>query len=177
MRRLVEVPVTARSLGRLEPDPDAPSRSRLSEVLAQLRAQRRGRVLWNVSVTSAGGGGAELLRFFVAYSRGAGINARWMTIQGSPEFYRLTKALHRALHGESEGSPPLDAQARALYEEVLQENGLELVSLVKHDDVVILHDSQTAGLVPHALEAGAPGSSRRRPDPGLLPLRARDVVT
>ena len=58
-----------------------------------------GRVVWQVSSTAVGGGVAEMLRPLVGYARGAGIDARWVTIGGNPEFFRITKRIHHALHG------------------------------------------------------------------------------
>ena len=36
---------------------------------------------------------------YVAYGRGGGIDVRWVVISGGPEFFRITKRLHHALHG------------------------------------------------------------------------------
>lgn len=49
----------------------------------------------------------------------------------------------------------LDEGARALYEATLRRNALELGSRVRRDDVVLLHDPQSAGLAPHLARAGA----------------------
>ena len=155
MARLTEVPVIPRSPGGLWPVGGAEGYRRFQEIVEQLRARLRGRVMWNVSSTSSGDGGAELLRSFVAHSRGAGIDARWVEIQGPPEFFALAKRLHRALHGVAQAPGTLDPQGRALYEEVLHENALELITFVQPGDLMILHDSQTAGLIPYAVQAGA----------------------
>lgn len=58
-----------------------------------------GRVVWNINWTARGGGVAELLGSLVAYARGAGVDARWVVIEGSPEFFALTKRIHNRLHG------------------------------------------------------------------------------
>ena len=71
------------------------------------------RVFWNVNSTGLGGGVAEMLRPLVGYARGLGIDARWLVIQGSPEFYRITKRLHHALHGSRGDGTPLDGEAGA----------------------------------------------------------------
>ena len=42
----------------------------------------------------AGGGVAEMLRSWVGLARGLGIDMRWLTIAGTPEFFALTKRLH-----------------------------------------------------------------------------------
>src|SRR2546428_7379870 len=68
--------------------------------LARVRQLLEGRVLWNVNSTAAGGGVAEMLRSFVAYSRGAGLDVRWTVIAGTPDFFAVTKRIHNFLHGE-----------------------------------------------------------------------------
>ncbi|MFN2590106.1 MAG: glycosyl transferase family 1, partial [Actinomycetota bacterium] len=50
-----------------------------------------GRVVWNVNSTARGGGVAEMLRSLIAYARGAGVDAQWMVIGGSPPFFEVTK--------------------------------------------------------------------------------------
>src|SRR6185312_3252450 len=82
---------------------------RLREVasrIAELRARLFGRVVWNVSSTSSGGGVAEMVRSLLAYARGAGVEARWVIMEGSPEFFHITKRIHNAVHGSpGDGSP------------------------------------------------------------------------
>ncbi|MGZ4409537.1 MAG: glycosyltransferase, partial [Gaiellaceae bacterium] len=74
-----------------------------------------GRIVWNVNSTARGGGVVELLRPLVGYARGAGVDARWVVIDGSPEFFDLTKRIHNRLHGSEGDAGPLDEQARRLY--------------------------------------------------------------
>jgi trehalose synthase len=121
----------------------------------RLRALMAGRVLWNVNSTATGGGVAELLRSLLAYTRGVGVDARWMAIQGPREFFVLTKRLHHALHGEPGDGSEFDEPSQLLYEQVLHENAMDLVALIRPEDVVLLHDPQTAGLIPHLARSGA----------------------
>jgi trehalose synthase len=111
----------------------------------------RGRTVWNVNSTAAGGGVAEMLRSLMAYARGAGIDARWVVVPGTPAFFQVTKRLHNLMHGEPGDGGGLDEAARAVYLEVTQRNAEGLAASVRADDVVILHDPQTAGMV-HALK-------------------------
>ena len=48
-------------------------------------------------------GVAEMLASLLAYARGAGVDTRWLVIGGGPEFFRVTKRLHNAVH-EAVGS-------------------------------------------------------------------------
>jgi trehalose synthase len=129
--------------------------ARFLEDADRLRSLMAGRVLWNVNSTATGGGVAELLRSLLAYTRGVGVDTRWMVVQGPREFFVLTKRLHHALHGESGDGSEFNQQSRDLYEQVLHENAMDLVALVRRDDVVLLHDPQTAGLIPHLVRCGA----------------------
>jgi trehalose synthase len=115
----------------------------------------RGHVVWNINSTPSGGGVVELLRPLVAYARGAGADVRWVVIDGTPEFFAVTKRIHNRLHGTLGDGGALDDDARRVYEDVLAANAAAFVGRVRAGDVVIVHDPQPAGMI-HALrEAGA----------------------
>jgi trehalose synthase len=114
-----------------------------------------GRIVWNVNSTARGGGVVELLRPLVGYARGAGIDARWVVIEGTPEFFAVTKRIHNRLHGSLGDGGPLDDEARSIYEGVLAANLRAFPGHVRPGDVVILHDPQPAGLAAAMKAAGA----------------------
>jgi len=123
-----------------------------SEVEAAIDAARRllaGRVVWHVNSTALGGGVAEMLQSLLAYARGAGVDARWATIGGNEDFFRVTKRLHNHLHGSPGDGGELGKRERGIYERGLMESADELTALVQDGDLVYLHDPQTAGLAPH----------------------------
>jgi trehalose synthase len=128
---------------------------------AFMRAIERGRallderVVWNVNSTARGGGVAELLESLVAYVRGAGIDARWLVIDGSPEFFVVTKRIHNRLHGAQGDGGKLDDDARVIYEQALADNVGPLAERVREGDIVIVHDPQPAGLIGPLHAAGA----------------------
>jgi trehalose synthase len=111
----------------------------------------QGRTVWNVNSTAAGGGVAEMLRSLMAYTRGAGVDARWVVVPGTSAFFQVTKRLHNLMHGEPGDGGELDEAARAVYVGVNQRNAESLAASIRQDDVVVLHDPQTAGMV-HALK-------------------------
>lgn len=123
--------------------------------IAQLRDLLVGHVVWNVSSTAVGGGVAEMVRSLLAYARGAGVDSRWVVVQGSPAFFRVTKRLHNALHGAVGDGSPLGDEQRRLYELVSAGNAAVLAPMVREGDFVIVHDPQPAGLVPSLLARGA----------------------
>jgi trehalose synthase len=114
-----------------------------------------GHVVWNINSTARGGGVVELLRPLIAYARGAGVDARWLVIDGSPEFFTVTKRIHNHLHGAPGDGGVLDDDARAVYERTLAENLTAAEGRVHGGDVVIVHDPQPAGLIAALRAAGA----------------------
>ncbi len=127
----------------------------LLDLMTQGREELTGRVVWNVSSTATGGGVAELLRMLLGYSRGGGVDARWLVIEGEPEFFQVTKRLHNHLHGFAGDGGPLRDRQRGIYERTLADSAAELVGLVRADDIVILHDPQTAGMTDAVRRTGA----------------------
>ena len=140
---------------------------RLSEVLGEEQLQAfgagtedalallDGRTVWNVNSTARGGGVVELLRPLVGYARGIGIDCRWEVIGGDPGFFDVTKRLHNRLHGAEGDGRPLDDDARRTYEGALHAEADALAARIRPEDVVILHDPQTAGLVEPLRRTGA----------------------
>src|SRR5205823_4823688 len=59
------------------------------------------------------------------------------------------------LHGDPGDGQPLSAADEQAYRKVMERNAEELVPLIGRDDVVILHDPQTAGLAPLLKPTGA----------------------
>ena len=114
-----------------------------------------GRVVWNINSTARGGGVAELLQSLVAYARGAGVDARWAVIEGTAEFFALTKRIHNRLHGSPGDGGPLGPEERRVYEDVLAANVAEFEGRVQEGDVAIVHDPQPAGMVDALKAAGA----------------------
>ena len=71
----------------------------LERTAGHARALLAGRVVWNLNSTAQGGGVAEMLQVLLAYGRGAGVDTRWLVLDGDPEFFAITKRLHNMLHG------------------------------------------------------------------------------
>ncbi|MEZ5381189.1 MAG: glycosyltransferase [Microthrixaceae bacterium] len=113
-----------------------------------------GRAVLNVNSTGAGGGVAEMLRVVLGYARDAGVDARWLVIEGDEPFFALTKRIHNHLYGTPGDGGPLGAAEHQLYQECLERSAVQLLTFVRPGDVVILHDPQVAGLAQAVKAAG-----------------------
>jgi trehalose synthase len=151
---LTHVPLTSLPWERFAEVLSPAQAADLGDTVARARSVLAGRVVWNVSSTAHGGGVAEMLHSLIAYSRGAGADARWVVIEGSPEFFVITKRLHNRLHGAEGDGGPLGDHERSVYEEVTARNLRALEDLVQPGDIAILHDPQTAGLAERLTECG-----------------------
>jgi trehalose synthase len=119
------------------------------------RALLDSRVIWNVNSTARGGGVAEMLASLLAYTRGAGLDARWVVIEGDPDFFRVTKRIHNMLHGAAGDAMGLGPRDDETFRETAARNARELVPLITPGDIVLLHDPQTAGLIEPVRASGA----------------------
>ena len=128
---------------------------RMAHAAERARAVLGDRTMWHVNSTATGGGVAEMLQALLAYALGAGVDTRWEVLEGTPDFFRITKRLHNRLHGDVGDGGELGPDERALYEEVLAENLEVLREQVRPGDIVLLHDPQTAGLLLGLRELGA----------------------
>ncbi len=124
--------------------------------LTRGRELLQGRTLWNINSTARGGGVAEMLRSLLGYTRGAGLDTRWVAINGDPRFFRITKRLHNRLHGHDGDDGPLGEEERSVYDQCSAANAELLAQRIRPRDVVLLHDPQTAGMIPHLIETGVP---------------------
>jgi len=111
------------------------------EVIDELDAlsrELRGVRVCHINSTGFGGGVAELLARLVPLARALGIDADWRLIQGTPEFFRVTKAFHNALQG---GVHSLSESEKAIYLHVNRESARLLEA---HYDLFVIHDPQPA---------------------------------
>jgi trehalose synthase len=121
----------------------------VEQAIVTAREVLSGRVIWHINSTAKGGGVAEMLQSLLAYARGAGVDVRWLTISGNPDFFRVTKRIHNHLHEAAGDGGDLGEAERKIYDAALLEAADELARLVQPGDVVYIHDPQPVGLVPH----------------------------
>lgn len=97
----------------------------------------------HINSTYYGGGVAEILSSLTLLMNSVGIKTEWRVIQGSPDFFSITKKVHNALQGEKLN---LSRRKTDIYESVIYENSLR--NHLNHD-LVIIHDPQPLGMINH----------------------------
>jgi trehalose synthase len=153
--RLHEVDVQAIDAARLEPLIGTERMLSFERTAEAARETLAGSSVLNVNSTGAGGGVAEMLQTLLAYARGAGVDARWLVIEGDPAFFAITKRVHNGLYGFPGDGGDLGVAEHRHYENVMRLNAHELLAVVRPGDVVVLHDPQPAGLLRALKSAGA----------------------
>lgn len=111
--------------------------------------------LVHVNSTSTGGGVAELLHGLVPAQAAAGVRVGWAVIDGTADFYALTKSIHHLVHGRGDPTVLADAARTAMYRDILAVQANWLTEQTGAGDVVVLHDPQTLGLAPRLAASGA----------------------
>ncbi|MCC6456848.1 MAG: glycosyltransferase [Caldilineaceae bacterium] len=112
------------------------------------RVQKKARLLDDLRVahvnsTKEGGGVAEILSSLTLLMNSAGINTEWRVMEGTPEFFNVTKKMHNALQGADE---TLSFKEQQIYEELVYENAIR--NKLDHDRVIV-HDPQPLPLINH----------------------------
>ncbi len=153
--QLTEVQIAALAPDRFQAVLPAERYTQFVRAIEEAQDVFSGRIVWNVNSTAHGGGVAEMLRSLLAYARGAGVDTRWMVIEGTPEFFAITKRLHNRLHGFSGDGGSLGAAELEIYRNICQRNAEDLIRLIQPPDIVLLHDPQTAGMCESVKEIGA----------------------
>jgi len=102
----------------------------------------------NINSTYYGGGVAELLGSMTILMNSVGIKTGWRVIQGSPDFFSITKKMHNALQG---GEINLTDRKKEIFEEVVYENAIR--THLEHD-LVIIHDPQPLPMIKHFRKRG-----------------------
>jgi trehalose synthase len=148
-----EIRVDPRPLAELAAVLPADQDAAFEQTAARARRILSGATLWNVSATATGGGVAEMLPNLLGYLTAAGVRARWLVLEGDAPFFAVTKRLHNAIHGLGDpcGLGPAEHEQ---YQRVLARNLPDLMRQVGPQDLVLLHDPQSAGLLPALKQAG-----------------------
>jgi len=121
----------------------------LIDEIRSLAAPLQGKRVLHLSATAFGGGVAEINYTLIPLMRDAGLDAEWRVIWGQDEFFDVTKAIHNALQGSSQG-------LSAAQEEIFRHyNRLNAEALDGDWDYIIVHDPQPLAMIEHVRD-GAP---------------------
>jgi trehalose synthase len=149
-----EVDVYPKNPERLTPLIGRERAERLRLAVAAARDAIDAATVWNINATAHGGGVAEILTSLLGYGQGAGLDSRWLALDGDDDFFTVTKRIHNLIHGSSGDGGPVGPPERQHYERVLDGNLADLRPQLQPGDVVLLHDPQTAGLIPSLRDLG-----------------------
>jgi trehalose synthase len=111
------------------------------EEIRTLAKNLQGKSVCHVNSTSFGGGVAEILSRIVPLMRDVGLKADWKVINGSDEFFNVTKTIHNGLQGMNIS---LTDQMKKIYLECNEKNAQELDL---HHEFVVIHDNQPAAII------------------------------
>jgi trehalose synthase len=117
-----------------------------AEVIQRIRdkaAKLRGLRIANFNSTYYGGGVAEIISSLTLLMNSLGLRTEWRVIQGTPDFFSITKKMHNALQG---GEIDLSRIKKEIFEQVIYENSVR--NFLDHD-FIILHDPQPLPLIEH----------------------------
>jgi len=115
-----------------------------SNVINKIREKARklyGYHIVHINSTYQGGGVAEILNTLVPLMNDVGIDAGWRILNGTPDFFTVTKKFHNALQG---GKIRLTKLKKKLYTQANEE--FSSYTHIRHD-CVIIHDPQPLPLI------------------------------
>lgn len=138
---LVSVPIASKSLADYEIFVDAEKIRQIRELAGALA----GKKVLHINATAFGGGVSELLYTLIPLKKDVGLLADWQVIQGSDEFFSVTKIMHNCLQGMD---IPITTQMKQIYEHYNQLNAKLLSGFF---DFVIVHDPQPVA-IPYFLQ-------------------------
>ena len=117
-----------------------------SENVDRIREKARkfkGLRMANFNSTYYGGGVAEMISSLTLLMNSLGLRTEWRVIQGTADFFSITKKMHNALQG---GEIDLSSIKKEIYEQVIYENSVR--NFLEHD-FVIVHDPHPLPLIEH----------------------------
>jgi len=117
-----------------------------AEVIQRIRdkaAKLKGLRVANFNSTYYGGGVAETISSLTLLMNSLGLHTEWRVIQGTADFFSITKKMHNALQG---GEIDLSNIKKEIFEQVIYENSV--CNFLDHD-FIIVHDPQPLPLIEH----------------------------
>lgn len=111
------------------------------EEIQNLASGLQGARVVHINATAFGGGVAEILQSLVPLMQDVGLKAEWQVIEGTDEFFNVTKASHNGLQGMD---LPLTEEMKEIWRRY---NRLNAEKFEGEYDFVVIHDPQPAGLL------------------------------
>lgn len=133
---LVSVPLTAKALADYEIFVDPGAIHNIRELAGELA----GESVLHINATAFGGGVSELLYTLVPLMQDTGLLCDWKVIQGSDEFFSVTKIMHNCLQGMD---MPVTDQMKQIFE---HHNLVNAKMMTGTYDYVVVHDPQPLAL-------------------------------
>jgi len=112
--------------------------------LRRLGERLKGKKILHVNSTAEGGGVAEILSWMTPLMQDLGIDAQWAVIEGTKEFFNVTKSIHNGLQGSAVALHKRDWET---YMDVNRHNAEKLRPLLQEADFAVIHDPQPAALL------------------------------
>lgn len=118
-----------------------------SSVIRELRtlgSKLKGIRVVHVNSTREGGGVAEILYWMIPLMNDLGIEASWEVIEGTKEFFSVTKSMHNGLQGF-----PVTLSAKDIdtHRQVNEANMVRLRPSLEDAQIVLIHDPQPSPLL------------------------------
>jgi trehalose synthase len=117
-----------------------------AEVIQRIRDKAvkfKGLHVANFNSTYYGGGVAEMISSLTLLMNSLDLRTEWRVIQGTADFFSITKKIHNALQG---GEIDLSKIKKEIFEQVIYENSIR--NFLDHD-LIIVHDPQPLPLIEH----------------------------
>ncbi len=112
--------------------------------LRTLGGKLKGMRVVHVNSTREGGGVAEILAWMIPLMCDLGMGARWEVIEGTGEFFSVTKSIHNGLQGFP---VTLSAKDWNTHLAVNEDNIDRLRPFLEEAEIVVIHDPQPAALL------------------------------
>ena len=137
---LVSVPLGSKSLADYEMFVETDEIRKIRELAGEMA----GAQVLHVNGTAFGGGVSELLYTMVPLMQDVGLMADWKVIQGTDEFFSVTKIMHNCLQGMD---IPITTNMKQIFE---HQNKVNAGLMSGAHDFVVIHDPQPVA-IPHFL--------------------------
>jgi len=116
------------------------------ESIKKLALPLKGKKVVHINATSFGGGVAEILSALVPLMQDVGIDTEWQVIQGSDDFFNVTKSIHNGLQGMD---VPFTKEMKEIF---LKNNQLNEKLFEGEYDFVVIHDPQPVAIINYRQE-------------------------